>query len=120
LGLLVLIIIKRGRRGGKGCVPYYASEEGVGVLDGEDCVADVDEVVFVFGVDPFFFEIVDEEMDVFGDEIGLDGREVDAGYCGGWVFVTDCVLVSFWFSCARNLQAHRQLSVFTIACLAST
>jgi hypothetical protein len=35
-------------------------------------VAEVDEVVFVFGVDPFFLKVIDEEMDVFGDKGRLD------------------------------------------------
>jgi hypothetical protein len=52
-------------------------------------VPEVDKVVFVFGVDPFFFEVVDEEVDVFGDEGGLDGGEVDAGYCAVGVLVAD-------------------------------
>ena len=52
-------------------------------------VADVDEVVLVFGVEPFFLEVVDEEVDVFGHVVGLDGREVDAGYGGVGVFVAD-------------------------------
>ena len=52
-------------------------------------VAEVDEVVLVFGVDPFFLEVVDEEVDVFGDEGGLDGGEVDAGYGGVGVLVAD-------------------------------
>ena len=52
-------------------------------------MAEVDEVVFVVGVDPFFFKVVDEEVDVFGDVRGLDGGEVDAGYRGVWVLVAD-------------------------------
>jgi hypothetical protein len=65
-------------------------------------VAEVDEVVFVFGVDPFFLKVVDEEMDVFGDKGWLDWGEVDAGYCAVGVLVADWeVLVSvgsfaFW------------------------
>jgi hypothetical protein len=35
-------------------------------------VAEVDEVVFVFGVDPFVLKVIDEEMDVFGDKGRLD------------------------------------------------
>lgn len=70
-------------------VPHYSAEEGGQVADGVQGVADVDVVVFVFGVDPFFFKVVDEEMDVFRDEIGLDRGEVDAGYCGVWIFVAD-------------------------------
>ena len=52
-------------------------------------VAEVDEIVFVVGVDPFFFEVVDEEVDVFGDISGLNGRQVDAGYRGVWVLVAN-------------------------------
>jgi hypothetical protein len=54
-------------------------------------VPDVDEVVLVFGVEPFLLEVVDEEVDVFGHVVGLNGREVDAGYGGVGVFVADWV-----------------------------
>lgn len=77
------------REHGEG-VPHYSAEEGGQVADGVQGVADVDVVVFVFRVDPFFFKVVDEEMDVFRDKIGLDRREVDAGYCSVWIFVADC------------------------------
>ena len=60
-------------------------------MDRVQRVADVDEVVLVFGIEPFFFKIVDEEVDVFGHVVGLDGREVDAGYGGVGVFVADWV-----------------------------
>jgi hypothetical protein len=36
-------------------------------------VADVDVVVFVFGVNPLLLEVVDEEMDILWDEVGLYG-----------------------------------------------
>lgn len=32
----------------------------------------VNKVVFVLGVYPVILEVVDEEVDIFGDEIGLD------------------------------------------------
>jgi hypothetical protein len=60
-----------GRERGKG-LPECSAEEGIGVLDGVERVAEVDEVVFVFGVDPFFLKVIDEEMDVFGDKGRLD------------------------------------------------
>ena len=58
-------------------------------MDRVERVAEVDEVVLVFGVDPFLLKVIDEEVDVFGDEGGLDGREVDAGYGGVGVLVAD-------------------------------
>lgn len=52
-------------------------------------ILDVDKVVFVVWVDLFFVKVVDEEVDVFGDVVWLDGGEVDVGDCGVWVFVVD-------------------------------
>lgn len=53
-------------------------------------VAEVDKVELVVGVDPFFLKVVDEEVDVFRDEGGLDGGEIDAGDGGVGVSVADC------------------------------
>ena len=75
--------------GGGSFVPEGPAEEGLGVLDGMQGVAEVDKVVFVVGVDPFFLEVVDEEVDVFGDISGLDGGQIDAGYRGVWVLVAN-------------------------------
>lgn len=61
-------------------LPHYSGEEGFDILDGMEGVADVDKVVLFWRVDPFFFEVIDEKVHVFGDEGWLNRGQVDAGY----------------------------------------
>ena len=70
-------------------------------------MSNMDVVVLVLWVHPFFFEIVDEEVHIFGHEIGLYWRQIDAGDLSFGVFVTDCkfhnkCLVSRLSHCLRN------------------
>jgi hypothetical protein len=55
-----------------------------------ESVAEVDVVVLVLGVDPFFLKVVDEEMDIFRDQGGLDGRQVNAREGALRVSISDC------------------------------
>lgn len=75
--------------GGDPSLPHHPRKQRFCIRHGVHHISDVDKVILVVRVDPFFVKVVDEEVDVLGDVVWLDGGEVDAGDCGVWVFVAD-------------------------------
>ncbi len=51
----------------------------------------MDEIVLVFGFDPIVLEVVDEEVNILRDEVGLNRRQVDTDDLGVGVLVTNWI-----------------------------